>query len=184
MLHFLFSFDGRINRLKMWMFSIGASVARLIAGILASNADIGSPLNEWMYSRPPRNAHSFMADWLASSSHAHAAFLALKAFDLLVFCVSLPVVTKRVHDLAKPAWWIIPLWIVPQSLAALSSVLARPGYMAPLLIWLPFAIVLVGFGFWGFVQLFCYSGSFGENEYGPDPLGGPVVNPFQGEKAG
>lgn len=184
MLHFLFSFNGRINRLKVWMFVICAGLARAVVSISASNVDINSPLNEWMHTSASRSSQSFMADWLASSTQAHTAFVALMVFDLLIFYVSLPVMIKRVHDLAKPAWWIIPLWVVPQSLGRLISYLVRPGHAFPLMVWLPFFLVLVVCGLWGFVQLYCYSGSVGENEYGPDPLGGPVINPFQGAKTG
>lgn len=183
MFQFLFSVDGRINRLKLWMFALIVAVVRAFALEAARGVDSYAPLNEWLHFSTSRSSQSIFADWLASSHPARMAFLGAETLGLLIFCLSAVVVIKRLHDLDKDAWWIIPLWIVPQGLGGLSSLFFRPLY-TPLAIVIPVTLVILVCGLWGFVQLFCYSGSIGENRFGPDPLGGPVINPFQGEKSG
>ena len=150
---FLLSFEGRINRAKVWLaafiwfatvFSFMTIFLWVIAGILRASGN---------------DAH------FVSSKTMHPAFYLL-GFPLLVIFVWLFVATviKRLHDRAKSGWWFAPFFFAPGLLDKLSDWLDnRP--LALLVSALSF-----GLSVWCFIELFCLRGTRGPNRFGLDPL--------------
>ncbi|GAA0549891.1 uncharacterized membrane protein YhaH (DUF805 family) [Rhizomicrobium palustre] len=170
MLGFLFSFRGRASRADIWKFTIAGIVLVLVLrGSFATirDADVFAQAPEIL-------------------SHAPTADKLLLLSILLTFCVitlaGLAVTTRRLHDREKSAWWLIPFWALPE----LARLLFPGGLSAHTPYgWFGVLVTLISFGlsFWAFLELLCFGGSIGENEYGPDPLPRPVINPFAGEPA-
>jgi uncharacterized membrane protein YhaH (DUF805 family) len=150
---FLFSFEGRINRAKLWfaafiwfatVFSFMTIFLFAVAGILRAAGN---------------DLHSM------STKTMHPAFYLL-GFPLLVTGVWLFAATsiKRLHDRGKTGWWFVPFFMAPGLLDKLSDWIDNP----------PLEILVSGLGFglsvWCFVELFCLRGTKGPNRFGPDPL--------------
>jgi uncharacterized membrane protein YhaH (DUF805 family) len=150
---FLLSFEGRINRAKLWLaaliwfatiFSFMTIFLFTVDGILFASG---------------HDTHS------VSLRTIHPAFYLL-GLPLLVIAVWLFAATaiKRLHDRAKSAWWFVPFFIAPSLLEKLSDWLDNPS-----LALLASALGL-GLSVWCFVELFCLRGTRGPNRFGPDPL--------------
>jgi uncharacterized membrane protein YhaH (DUF805 family) len=149
---FLLSFEGRINRAKIWLaaliwfatvFSFMTIFLFAVAGIL----------------RVAGNDFHFM-----STRTMHPAFYLL-GFPLLVVGVWLFGATaiKRLHDRARSGWWFVPFFIAPSLLEKLSDWLENP--TLALLV----SVLSLGLSVWCFVELFCLSGTKGPNRFGPNP---------------
>jgi uncharacterized membrane protein YhaH (DUF805 family) len=99
----LFSFEGRANRTQFWMgylfFAIiGALGLGLLLGMDYLPGNIGAVLR---------------TDF--------ALYFMLGLFALLLFVVILAVWIKRLHDLGAPGGVIVPIYLVPTILGALSE---------------------------------------------------------------
>ncbi|MBI1384162.1 MAG: DUF805 domain-containing protein [Rhizobiales bacterium] len=147
LLGFLFSFEGRINRLHYW-------VSALIMGVLvwcfflfgivtAGNLGIGA----------------VDVDTLTSEQKVEMmlplAGVGLAAFLVLVWC-SLAITSKRLHDLGQSAALLIPIYGVPFLLNALGGMFIVLAILinVAMMIWLGF-----------------FPGNAGDNRYGPSPNG-------------
>jgi uncharacterized membrane protein YhaH (DUF805 family) len=150
---FLFSFEGRINRAKLWfaafiwfatVFSFMTIFLFVVVGILRASGN---------------DSH------IVSIKTIHPAFYLL-GFPLLVIGVWLFVATtiKRLHDRDKSRWWFALFFIAPGLLDKLWDWLDNPA--SALL------VSALGFGLsvWCFVELFCLRGTKGPNRFGSDPL--------------
>jgi uncharacterized membrane protein YhaH (DUF805 family) len=149
---FLFSFEGRINRAKLWfaaftwfatVFSFMTIFLFVVAGIMLASG---------------QGFH------FVSTKTMHPAFY-LPGIPLLVIAVWLfaATVIKRLHDRDKSGWWFAAFFIAPGLLDRLSDRLENP----------PLALLASALGFglsiWCFVELFCLRGTKGPNRFGPDP---------------
>jgi uncharacterized membrane protein YhaH (DUF805 family) len=150
---YLFSFEGRINRSKIWfaafiwfatVFSFMTIFLFGVAGILRASG------------------HDFH---IVSMKTMHPA-LFLPGLPLLVIGVWLLAATaiKRLHDRNKSGWWLVPFFIAPGPLDKLSDWPDNP------ILTLPISALSFGLGVWCFVELFCLRGTKGANRFGPDPL--------------
>ena len=150
---FLFSFEGRINRAKIWLaaviwfatiFSFMTIFLFVVAGILRAS---GNDLH------------------MVSLRTVHPAFYLL-GLPLLVIAVWLFVATviKRLHDRGRSGWWFAPFFVAPSLLDKLADWLDN----APLALLV--SALGLGLGVWCFVELFCLRGTKGPNRFGPDPL--------------
>jgi uncharacterized membrane protein YhaH (DUF805 family) len=150
---FLFSFEGRISRGKIWfaaliwfatVFSFMTLFLFVVAGIL------------WA------TGHELHA---VSTSTMHPAFYLLGS-PLFIIAVWLFAATaiKRLHDRDKSGWWFAVFFIAPGLLNRLWDWLDNP--------LLAFAVDTLGFGLsvWCFVEMFCLRGAKGPNRFGSDPL--------------
>jgi len=169
MWNFLFSFRGRASRADIWKFAIACIV--LVLGLS-------------VVFKPMRDSNILVLAQEALNPSPLADLLLL-IFLLLVSCLiliaGLALTTRRLHDREKSAWWLIPFWALPR----LAGILVPSGWFAHTSHkWfdLPVTLIGIGLGFWAFLELFCFSGSIGENDYGHDPLPRPVINPFSGEQ--
>jgi len=158
--HLLFGFSGRINRAKYWLWILLYLIAAIIVGIVAviTSPTIGNlPI---------------------------VGNLVQLAFSIAAFVSSLAVVTKRLHDRAKSAWWLLVYVLIPSILLGVGAGMALYGYgtmvggggdlggmgtIGGLLVLAAFVFLI-----WAFVDLACLRGTIGPNQYGPDPLEGKV----------
>jgi|SRR5215510_10015839 len=159
--HLLFGFSGRINRAKYWLWVLLYLIAAIIVGIVVYV--ISSPM---------------------VGNLPIAGNLVQLAFSIAAFVSSLAVVTKRLHDRAKSAWWLIVYVLIPSILlgvgggiamySMLSGAMTTGGGDPSGMQLTGGLLVLASFVFliWAFVDLACLRGTIGPNQYGPDPLEG------------
>ena len=167
--HYLFGFEGRINRAKYWLYipiSFGAqSTAFLIL------APFPKPFGTPHIAEPTTLPE--LITWIL-----------IIAFVALGIWIGLAVQIKRLHDRDKSGWWVFLFgWqpIVPIVGEPIISIggdggLAFPashyvhldlGAFGPLL-----ALALLIVAIWAFIELYCLPGTEGPNRFGPDPLPG------------
>lgn len=144
----LFSFRGRMNRAKYWL----AAVIYAVAVVLFSAIGFATGqivLNEGVLTQ-------------STSFNVMSALL-----DLILFVSGLAVLTKRLHDRAMSAWWILVFVGVPVVLAIVMAVALVFGSSLSLMI---SAVAMGAIYIWAFVEFGCLRGTVGPNAYGPDPL--------------
>jgi len=158
--HLLFGFSGRINRAKYWLWILLYLIAAIIVGIVV-----------YVISSPTIGNLPIVGN------------LVQLAFSIAAFVSSLAVVTKRLHDRAKSAAWLIVYVLIPSILLGVGAAFALYGYgmaagggdlggmgtIGGLLVLAAFVFLI-----WAFVDLACLRGTIGPNQYGPDPLEGKV----------
>lgn len=158
--HLLFGFSGRINRAKYWLWILLYLIAAIIVGIVV-----------YVISSP-----------MAGSTPIVGNIVQL-AFTIAAFVSSLAVTTKRLHDRAKSAWWLLVYVLIPSILLGVGAAFAVYGYGMAAgggdpggmgMIGGILVLACVPFYIWAFVDLLCLRGTIGPNQYGPDPLEGKV----------
>jgi len=163
--NFLFGFDGRINRAKIWLYFLIAIISYAIVGlILKMGFDVSIiSISLAMGTRP--------SDILKTPQIPLAIFCVQYA---LVLFIGFAASTKRLHDRNKGAIWLIPFLVVPLALNLGGAILMPPDMSTGVPTFNPIKMVLslisFGLSIWGFVELYCLRGTEGENQYGPDPL--------------
>jgi uncharacterized membrane protein YhaH (DUF805 family) len=155
---FLFSFKGRFNRGKYWLFVLLYAVTAITifglgAGMMLQGAADGGLAG------------------LAAGGIFFAILIFL--FVIVAFASWLAVSVKRLHDRDKSGWWALPLLFGPGVLSVLAPFLnpspfevSRAGMICTLL-----ALVIA---IWAFVELGILRGTIGENRYGPDLVATPA----------
>ena len=167
MLHFLFSVRGRVGRKTMWLFYFAACICWGIAVAaiygIADFAEISDPLGD-----------VFLGEPVSAGGWCIFALLAL-AYALLVVCL-LAVMSKRLHDRNRSAWWLLPIYGGVALVAVLDNAVPDT-WIATEYLWTLWnrgvfvTMALLGIaGLWLFLELFLLPGTRGPNRYGPDPL--------------
>jgi uncharacterized membrane protein YhaH (DUF805 family) len=164
--NYLFSFQGRINRAKWWLFLLvvlGYVIgAMLIAFVLGSvSPDIAMI-------------------W---------GLVVLLGYLVLYYC-ALAVSGKRLHDRNKSAWWLLVFYGIPfvlglySSWSVVSGMIGMGGMAAQgagqeqmmgsmmatmqQMWWVSLVNTIIFV--WMIIELGCLKGTTGDNQYGPDPL--------------
>ena len=75
---------------------------------------------------------------------------------------------KRLHDRDKSGWWAIPLVAIPTFYNYIAAWLPDNSYLTMMI-----SLVILAFGIWAFVELYCLKGSRKTNRFGADPLTPP-----------
>ncbi len=162
---YLFSFSGRINRAKLWLF-IAIMIGVYLAMVILFVSLIGTA--------------AFLPGSKAPSSQVFAGGMALVL--LLVFFVvivvafiaSLSLSLRRLHDRNKSGLWLLLFWLAPAVLNVIGTVSSfqsiREPAAGPNPIDALFTLIAFGISVWAFVELYCLRGTIGENQYGLDPL--------------
>jgi uncharacterized membrane protein YhaH (DUF805 family) len=177
---YLFSFRGRINRAKLWLFFLVVIAWEiLLLAIAAVGFDwtgFFESLNTAAANGTPQMPIDFGSlAWPRLNSAR--AMISLGVIALLVFAylwAHLAVYTKRLHDRNKSAWWLVPYMLVPILLHTYTRVSGHSffapmqGHSTPSGI-VAYAVATL-IGLWVFVELFFFRGTAGENRFGPDPL--------------
>jgi uncharacterized membrane protein YhaH (DUF805 family) len=152
--HFLFGFSGRLNRAKYWLWILIYFIA--VAVVSAVIYAINSPM---------------------------AGGIVQLVFSIVALISSLAVVTKRLHDRNKSAWWLLIFVLIPSLLLGAGIVASVYGALMTddtsnlgTLAIVGGALTLAAGAFliWSFVELACLRGTIGPNRYGPDPLEGKI----------
>jgi uncharacterized membrane protein YhaH (DUF805 family) len=144
-----FGFEGRINRAKFWLATLGyvlvgiaGKAARSAAGWLGTSDDFGHPV---------------LIQTLCF------------AFELVLWLSCLAVAAKRLHDRDRSGWWLLVLYVAPIAAVFLAYLVGSNsdvgGLAARMCILAVFAFFI-----WFFVELGCLPGTCGYNRYGRDPL--------------
>ena len=143
----LFSFHGRLNRAKYWLgFLVGAVISAVCVVTLAV---LLNGLRMGIY----------------GESGGIMAVVALMVIVLIViFCSSLALAFKRLHDRNKSGVWLLLFWLAPSVLNAIGQSMANGAGAFVALVGAALAI-------WGLVEIGFLKGTTGPNDYGPDPLG-------------
>jgi uncharacterized membrane protein YhaH (DUF805 family) len=147
---FLFGFEGRINRTKLWL----VALISVIGGTFIMMKSL-----------------FVLADSLSAADPATIATL----LPILFYAIAYPlfavsqwifaaIAIKRLHDRNKSGWWIIPFYVLP---ILLPEAAGRFGESNAALLIGSIAFVL---SVWSFVEMFCLRGTRGPNRFGPDPL--------------
>lgn len=167
---YFFSFQGRINRAKLWLFIPIVIVIEIVYFILFSILFGGSILA--MIKGGP-------AGLMAGGASLGLAGILTCILFLVVLFAGLALTVKRLHDRNKSPWWLIVFWLAPLVLnvTTLSSRIAMlndtSGAVPPANpVMMILQLVALGLTIWAFVELYCLRGTVGDNRYGPDPLAG------------
>jgi len=166
MLSYLFSFEGRINRAKMWRYWLYVIAWEALClgaiWVIGSIAKYDDPIGDAVFFYDsPRDT----AQWLGR----------------IVFCVFLigyawtfaAVSVKRLHDRNKAAIWALLFWGTPFGSFAALSVLMMHNLLTPAIfaitgtLWAVIGGVLM---WWGLIEILFVRGTRGENRFGSDPL--------------
>ena len=162
---YLFRFDGRINRAKLWlamvvmfglMMTVGLAIVatRSLFGNLAPFHFGASDLFRLL---DPDTYRSFTLGDLPR-------LLIKLAVTSLLMWVYFATSIKRLHDRDKSGWWMVPFFAVPGLYNQFAERL--PDSYADL----PLAIAVAILCMWGFVEMYCLKGSRKTNRFGADPL--------------
>jgi len=150
MIHYLFSFKGRINRAKMWLF-IPLPLAWFLLFVFA------------MAHLPAVKAQGDIVRrglavlWMAPIIFAFVA-----------------VFVKRLHDRDMSGWWFVFFWGLPIVLTVPGTLYLWAGYASEQLpMWVTacqWVAVLVSV--WALAEILLLRGTKGDNRFGLDPLRG------------
>lgn len=167
--HYLFSFHGRINRAKAWLFVLVVVGFEMVAFIaIASAFGLGHIANVLRHKEPA----SVLTDNAVALSVCAVVGLALV---LLVFS-AFAVFVKRLHDRNKSGWWLVIFYLVPGvlNIYRLSTMMTAMQHGGTLTGGSSMGILAGGIAslisLWAFVELYCLRGTAGDNRYGADPL--------------
>jgi uncharacterized membrane protein YhaH (DUF805 family) len=173
---FLFGFDGRINRAKLWLAMlviVGWMMAAIVL-ILRVDGLFGYPLesihfnvNDVFAVVDPAVLKSAIADLRSgkTSSPGNLVLMFIRAVCSFVFgWIYIATSIKRLHDRDKSGWWIIPYFLVPGLYCQFQDRLPDSRLVFPL------AIATFGLLIWAFIELYFLKGTRRTNRFGPNPL--------------
>jgi len=174
---YLFSFGGRINRAKIWLFILIAIVWWLV---IAAVAVFGLHWSHFIgevrafKATLPRPAHPPLPYPDPVGGNGWIAVAAVTFLVVTYIWAKLAIFVKRLHDRNKGAWWIVPYWLLPLALQVYARVHNHSFALRPTdITGLPQQIavgVAMLIGLWVFVELYFFRGTHGDNRFGPDPL--------------
>ena len=164
---YLFSFEGRINRAKLWLAGLIVICWMLFLAMLMSGLVV-------LLGAHPHNI-GFGIDYLLrifdpafyrSRPLVEVPVLLFEAAGSVLFLwVYFATAIKRLHDRDKSAWWAIPLVAIPTLYNHFAKWLRDDSYLV-----LVISMLALVFCIWGFVELYCLKGSRKTNRFGADPL--------------
>ena len=170
---YLFRFNGRINRAKLWLavpiilcwmlFLAGLSVA---SGIVSggNGASFGFDIDDIFRVVDPVSWRSLSWSYLPTLA---IKTIATSLFVWVYFATSI----KRLHDRDRSGWWMVPFFVVP----GLYNQFA--GRLPDSWLDLPLALSAFALCIWGFVEMYFLRGSRKTNRFGPNPLQRPDTRP-------
>jgi uncharacterized membrane protein YhaH (DUF805 family) len=169
MFHYLFSFQGRINRAKLWAFILVGIAWEIIVVVIACFGFNLSALSVQAGQHPDPAA-------LFAGQKALIAGIAIAVLVVAYFWAGLAVAVKRLHDREKSAAWLLVFWVLPLVLEIVGFALSGVGALTNHASMTPLSTALflgaLAIVIWAFVELYCLRGTSGENRFGPDPLAG------------
>ena len=170
---YLFGFNGRINRARMWLSGLIILCWMIFLGMLA--------LASGIVSGGKKTSFGFDIDDIfrvvdpasyRSLSWAFVPTLLIKMIGTSLFAwVYFATSIKRLHDRDKSGLWMVPFFVAPGLYNQFADRLPDS--------WLDQLLPLIAFVLciWGFVEMYCLKGSRKTNRFGPDPLVRPDTRP-------
>ena len=162
---YLFRFDGRINRAKLWLAMpvVLGLLTVLGAVIVAIQSLFGGPTpislgTKDIFKLVDPDVYRTLK--LADLPRLLAKLLGISLLLWVYFAISI----KRLHDRDKSGWWMVPFFVAPGLYNQFDDRLPDSYFMM-----LPALIVFVLY-VWGFVEMYCLKGSRKTNRFGADPL--------------
>jgi uncharacterized membrane protein YhaH (DUF805 family) len=162
---YLFRFEGRINRAKLWlaMVVILGGLAVLGAVIVAIQSLFGGPTpvslgTEDIFKLVDPDVYRTL-----KPTDLPRLLFKLLSISLLLWVYSATSI-KRLHDRDKSGWWMVPFFVAPGLYNQFADRLPDSYFMM-----LPALTVFVMY-VWGFVEMYCLKGSRKTNRFGADPL--------------
>lgn len=173
---FLFAFDGRISRAKVWLALLVILCWMIFIAIVMLGID-------GMFGNPVKSIHFKVNDIFAyvdpdvlraaigrlregkEASPAHLVLTFFHVAGTLIFAwIYLATGVKRLHDRDKSGWWVVPFFAVPGLYAQFADRLPNSYFTLPLT--LAVAVLMI----WGFVEIYCLKGTRWTNRFGSNPL--------------
>jgi uncharacterized membrane protein YhaH (DUF805 family) len=162
---YLFRFDGRINRAKLWLagliivcWMIFLAALVVTAGSLFGNArSFGFGIEDLFGIVDPVAYRSL------SSADLPSLFIKLVGTPLFLW-VYFATSIKRLHDRDKSGWWMVPFFLMPGLYNQFADRLGA-SYVS-----LPFGLLAFVLCLWGFIEMYCLKGSRKTNRFGANPL--------------
>ena len=173
---FLFGFDGRINRAKVWLAMLDIVGLMIFIAVLMLGIDA-------LFGNPAKSIHFNLNEVFAfvdpavlraafqrlregkEASPAHLVLAFLHGVGTLVFAwVYLATSVKRLHDRDKSGWWTIAYFVFPGLYGQFQDRLPDSYLLLPL------AFAAFGLMIAGFVDIYCLKGTRWTNRFGPNPL--------------
>jgi uncharacterized membrane protein YhaH (DUF805 family) len=166
--NYLFSFQGRLNRAKWWLW-IGLVLTPALVYESFVTRTLGLSWRQF--------GQIFSGSGLANPVGQKALLLMLP-FWLITAVPSLAIGVKRLHDRNRKGWWIILFvyapWVLGIFQPTILQSLGRDAHLPKTLANILIGLSVTSLDVWGFVELYCLRGTVGQNGFGPDPLGTPV----------
>ena len=163
---YLFRFDGRINRAKLWLAGpLMLGVMMIVAfTVIAIQSLLGAPKGFHFGAEDIFNLLD--PDAYRSLTWADLPRLAIKLFGTtLLVWIYLATCIKRLHDRDKSGWWMVPFFAVPGLYDHFAALV--PGYWFAVIMGAGMLVLMI----WGFVELCFLKGTKWTNRFGPNPLG-------------
>jgi len=173
---FLFGFDGRINRAKLWLAILIIVCWMIFIAMLMLAIDklFGNPVETIHFSIDDifgivdpsviRAAVARMRDG-KEASPAHLVLMFFQGLGTLLFVwVYLAASVKRLHDRDKAGWWMIPYFVVPGLYGQFQDRLPNSYLVFPL------ALAVFILMIWSFAEIYLLRGTRWTNRFGPNPL--------------
>lgn len=170
MLRFLFSFNGRVNRAKFWIFYICAC-------LFGGAAGLGTFSIKQVLTHAP-SIEQIPAPWPFGPSIGPID-LVFTAFLVLFFYSVLAMIVKRFHDRNKSAWWLAFFYGVPLITFVAVALLGfepEPQSMARAAIQTGLFLLNFVICWWYLIELLFLPGTRGNNRFGPDPRANKTAN--------
>jgi uncharacterized membrane protein YhaH (DUF805 family) len=162
---FLFGFQGRINRARIWLGVLAIfcwmifvlMVAASLGALLGATGSFSLGVNDVFRLVDPETYRSH--------APAHLPILVIKtAGNSLFLWVYLAVSVKRLHDRDKSGWWMVPFFVLPGLYNQFSDRL-DDSYLV-----IPLGLIAGGLCLWGGIEMYFLKGSRKTNRFGPNPL--------------
>ena len=165
---YLFRFDGRINRAKLWLaMPVALGLLTVLgAAIVAIQSLFGGPTpfslgTKDIFKLVDPDVYGTLK--LADLSKLLGKLLGISLLLWVYFAISI----KRLNDRDKSGWWMVPFFVVPGLYNQFEDRLPDSYFMM-----LP-ALIVFAFYVWGFIEMYCLKGSRKTNRFGADPLTPP-----------
>jgi uncharacterized membrane protein YhaH (DUF805 family) len=161
---FLFRFEGRITRGRLWQAMLVilcwmAFLAALVAGagkLMGGPTSVSFNVCDIFAAVDPDSYRGLSQDGLVPEM-VRIVGTPLFAWVFVATCV------KRLHDRGKSAWWMLPFFVIPGLLNQFADRVGETSAMVA-------GTVMAVLHFWGFVELYCLAGTDWTNRFGPNPL--------------
>jgi uncharacterized membrane protein YhaH (DUF805 family) len=165
---YLFRFDGRINRAKLWLaMPVALGLLTVLgAAIVAIQSLFGGPTpfslgTKDIFKLVDPDVYGTLK--LADLPKLLGKLLGISLLLWVYFAISI----KRLNDRDKSGWWMVPFFVVPGLYNQFEDRLPDSYFML-----LP-ALIVFAFYVWGFIEMYCLKGSRKTNRFGADPLTPP-----------